>query len=753
MNLKIKKSYLVPAVIFAFVLMSVIILGSDTAYAASGGETKLYKAAFSYKTYLCDNTTESLHSSGSGVTSCTADSSEYGTSDICFDIYGSSYKGEGTLNGGYLNSSSVHVIANTGWSTSSIKLVNQAGTVIKTGTVSLSAAVDDGEYRVIYEGTGQGWLVNQREYKHYKIVCEFSFGVDTVSPTVTGITTDLTYVNGSVTVGAEDGLSGISALYMKNPQSSAFTKVTAPYTVSKEDQNGKYTFYSEDMAGNRSQDYVVFLDTEKPKIKVKKNGYETSDIYVPRGISVSVTDNGETDTVYISENGSEYRVFSGSLSENTELKFKATDKAGNVSDERTVYIDTEAPQGKILNGEGKELNGAFISTQSGIKYMAEDTGSGLKKRMMKAPGSSSYREYNGFIQFDEGEYNFYSEDNAGNRSAEMTVTVDNTKPSVKAFAGENEMNGKYSSASYIKFYAEDTGGIESVNLTVDGIKTEYTPMAQLKEEGRYTFYAVDKAGNKSASVTVILDRTAPSGDIFAGGIYTDSGISNKESFFVSVYDTCSEVKSILVSKDKGEYVNYENQSVIYDEGYYAFIFTDNAGNESEILYYILDRTAPDVTLYDDNGYEIDLYSSTNVQFSCQDNFGVSGTYIKSQSDLSYRNYMLGEELKDGHYYFYSEDMAGNVSDIKEAVIDTFKPTLSVYSGDTNVNGVNFVNNTIRVYGYDENTISIFVLLPGEKEYIAYNEGNILSMEGTYSFKASDAASNVSDILTITIDKT
>ena len=72
--------------------------------------------------------------------------------------------------------------------------------------------------------------------------------------------------------------------------------------------------------------------------------------------------------------------------------FRATDGAGNISEEYRVYYDTTNPLGAVFDSATAKGSGS-ITNKSYIKYKASDSGSGIDRVYVKKPGSSSFVSY------------------------------------------------------------------------------------------------------------------------------------------------------------------------------------------------------------------------------------------------------------------------------------------------------------------------------------------------------------------------
>ena len=121
--------------------------------------------------------------------------------------------------------------------------------------------------------------------------------------------------------------------------------------------------------------------------------------------------------------------------------------------------------------------------------------------------------------FENGKYEFYAVDVAGNIGTTLTITLDNIAPAAAIMTASGEgVSGTTSNSAYVTFSATDaTSGIAAlyVRLPDKATFSEYAG-ERLTDEGVYSFYAVDVAGNRSEEIGITLDRTAPVGKITSG---------------------------------------------------------------------------------------------------------------------------------------------------------------------------------------------------------------------------------------------
>lgn len=212
------------------------------------------------------------------------------------------------------------------------------------------------------------------------------------------------------------------------------------------------------------------------------------------------------------------------------------------------------------------------------------------------PGSSSYSAYASGTQLaTEGTYSFYSKDKSGNQSTTVTITLDKTKPTGTLYGGANVVqSGNSTNAAYIKFVPYDAIGLSSAYVKKPGAGTfvSYTSGTQLTDEGTYSFYAVDKAGNTSETYTITLNRQIPEAQLYADNEAIPSGgYTNAEHIRFESAGEC------FVKLPDGEYfIEYVSGVEYYKPGEYTFYAQTESGTLTEHYTVVIDRTQKQLTI-------------------------------------------------------------------------------------------------------------------------------------------------------------
>ncbi|MBO5480272.1 MAG: hypothetical protein J6A63_03685, partial [Clostridia bacterium] len=319
-------------------------------------------------------------------------------------------------------------------------------------------------------------------------------------------------------------------------------------------------------------------------------------------------------------------------------------------------------------------SGAY--TNQFIKYSATDTG-GIYQLQYKKPGATSWATYTAnTLVSGTGWHTFRAVDKAGNISAESTVYYDAISPTGMLYGGTSvKSSGSYTNAEYVKYVASDSAsGISAcyVKMPNSSYFTSYTSGSQLTAEGTYQFYCVDKSQNQSSTVSITLDKTKPTGTLYAGTSVVASGSSTNAAYIKFIPYDAIGVKSIYVKKPGAStYVSYTSGTQFTTEGTYSFYCQDSV-NTSDTYTITLDRQIPSAQLYVDE-QPIDNNSYTNgghIKFECEET-----CYVMLPDTDTFVAYSSGAEFyKPGKYVFYGVSEAGNNTGLYTLIIDrTIKP--------------------------------------------------------------------------------
>lgn len=553
--------------------LSSLFASGTTAYAAAVTTPK-YAIPITYSTWYSSNGGKSTTGSGTS-TSFSARIGQFTSSTYSVSLYGSGSSGTATWDG-CIKSSTVTIVLTSSSGTPTVSVTDSSGKGVGSGTKTITlTGLADGKYTASFSASG-GWLVNARQYDSAGFNAYFTFTVDSNAPTISGAATSSTgkYTNSSTYVSASDSVSGVSALYVKAPNSSSYSSVGTSTTISNTATNGLYYFYAKDKAGNTSKTYYLYLDTVKPEGTIKgMTGTTYIGKYINQTFSYTATDSGSGISYlqYKKPGSSSWATYTDgytipSTFTNGTYQFRAVDKAGNISATRSVTLDTTQPTMTIYSGTTSVSSG-YKSTAQYIKATASDSGSGVKTIYVKMPNATSYTEYTSGTQLTaDGAYSFYCIDNAGNTSQTYTISKDCTKPTLTSSVGgfgKTLKDGFTVTASDnfsgVTLYYKTPNASSFVASTVSSVMFSKTAV-----NGTYAFYAVDGFGNKSDTYYMYMSIDAPEATI----------IKSDNSHKVCVIWTATGCSATLNGK------SYTSGTWIEQEGEYTFIITNDANRSS-----------------------------------------------------------------------------------------------------------------------------------------------------------------------------
>lgn len=569
------------------------------------------------------------------------------------------------------------------------------------------------------------------------------------------------YTNKPVKYTATD-TGGVSYCQVKNPGSSTWSTYTAGTALSA--SHGWYTFRSVDKAGNTSSEYKVYYDSTAPTgtlyggTTTKSSGGYTNASYVKYVASDS---HSGVKACYVKKPGStSYVAYTSGTQLTAEgtYYFYCVDNSGNQSTTVSITLDKTVPTGTLYGGTSTKSSGSYTNA-SYVKYTASDSLSGVNACYVKMPGASSYTSYSSGTQLaTQGTYYFYCVDKAGNSSSVVSITLDTTKPTGTLYGGTSSISsGTHTKASYVKYVPSDNIALNAIYVKKPGSSSyvAYTSGTQLTDQGVYSFYCTDKAGNTSATVTVTLDRTAPVGTVYGGTTSKTSGSYTNASYvkYTATDSLSSAITYYVKMPGATSYTTYASGTQLATEGTYSFYSVDKAGNQSSVSTITLDVTKPTGKLY--GGSTLlssgDSTNASSVKFVPSDNIALNTIFVKAPGATSYAAYTSGKELTaEGVYSFYAVDKAGNQSATYTVTVNRQIPSAQLYVDDKAVGNGTYTNGDYIKFVCGE---TCYVKAPGSTSFTAYTSGAELNKSGKYVFYGEDEAGNSTGEYTIVIDRT
>ncbi len=608
-----------------------------------------------------------------------------------------------------------------------------------------SGSLSSGEYELTYVGNYKANLFAVRRTFTYK----YRFEVDKATPTYTlkagGSTISSgSYTNKQIVYTASD--KNFDAIRYKRPSSSTYnTTYATSYTVPATDaNNGKWYFYARDDMENTSSTVNIYLDTVKPVGKVTSNGTTIANGgYTNKPFYYTAADTGGVSKYEIKKAGSSswtsYASGTSVSGTNGWYYFRATDKAGNVSDEYKICYDTAIPSVSLYSGTTSVASG-YYSNADYVKFTASDSVSGISYAYVKIPGNSYYSIYTSGSQLTaEGTYTFYAKDKSGNSSAYYTITLDKTKPAGTLYAGTNTVkSGTYTNASYIKFVPSDNvSGVSATYVKKPGSASyvSYTSGTLLTAVGAYSFYTRDRSGNQSDTYTITIDRSIPAAQLYADGkpVSNDSYTNAGHIKFTSA-DT--NLKGIYV-KQPGSvmFTAYTSGTEFYKPGRYVFYAEDSAGLSTGEYTIVIDRTNKPLTFNN----VTDGITSGNVTVTWTD--GDANVFAPVESvtinGVPYAKGAVIHTIDTGAYHVICTDAAGNVwtGDFTATTVNVPTQTLQQeYWEATDKDG--------NAYSFENYDNAFAFACEREKGYVRTGEWNNAAWDTGIPMDEKDAANAV-----------
>ncbi len=524
---------------------------------------------------------------------------------------------------------------------------------------------------------------------------------------------------------------------------------TLPVTLT---ENGMVLFRGIDGAGNVSEitSYTVdYIDqgapvapTASPSITgpTNQNGVVTgvfSEDSVVREYSV---DNGTTWTTYAEPI---------TFTDNGKGSFRAADAAGNMSDVTSYtvdYIDREAPEAPIVTPDITDLTNQDV-------HLSVEFSEDSVVREYSVDNGKTWKPYTEPVAVTAiSMVNFRGTDAAGNSAQVnyMVMNIDKTPPKKPTVAADiTELTNsdvtltvEYSFDSTLGEYSLD-GGKTWLTYDAPGI-VRWTLAVTVAENGTVLFRGIDGAGNPSeiTSYTVNnIDKVPPEAPTASPNI---TAPTNQDVIVAGVFSEDSVVKEY--SLDGKTWEAYSQPITFKDNGTVYFRAADALGNMSEVSSYTvdcIDRIAPVITLTGDT--ETPLQSSTisavsdggmPIYYSTDEQ-----TWIPYESEIAVTG--------NGVYYFKTTDEAGNTgtAQIQFDNIDTVAPDAPVAVRSITES----TNQPVEVAATFSDDSVVKEYSTDGANWKEYTQPLTFTQNAVVSFRGVDAAGNVSEVTTCTVD--
>ena len=411
-------------------------------------------------------------------------------------------------------------------------------------------------------------------------------------------------------------------------------------------EEGVYEVYAIDLLKNKTETTRFRCDNTNPKVKIKVNGVETNKQYANGVLSFDAEDNIGIDSIlyWTVENDLKKKYEKGIIetpTKSTKICVQAIDKAGNKSEIKEITIDKTIPQIRTY-ADGREFNGEYTKASNITFEIIEDVG--ILEIVTKRNGD----KFSGSIRNIEenGKYEIYVIDLAGNKSETRTITIDNEKPTIGIIGERQPKNGVLKTNADVIFDVNDNlDELPSVFIRKDyGTFTQITQRAVI-EDGEYELYAEDKCGNKSDILKINRITKKPIVDLLVDGKSFKGEYSNSTDIrFVANISTQK-----YISENDHSWTHYSD-GMFLAEGKYRFKAVDDVGNESLEKVICVDR----------HGIEIVTEEIVSAPFRVEMENAKGSPLAKITVNGSEYNGEIINPIYEGIYEVKSFDKAGNI---------------------------------------------------------------------------------------------
>ena len=521
-------------------------------------------------------------------------------------------------------------------------------------------------------------------------------------------------------------------------------------------QEATYHIYAYDKAGNEA-DLWVAIDNENPTVTVSGigvDGYYRSKVTIQAFdkflTSVKVNEDTVDRSSFTSDGRNENFSYETTVSEEGTYTVTATDKYGHSSTEYTFVIDKTMP---VVQGA---VDGGLYNTPVTLTVIEEN----LQNAEYQKDGGDWVSFESGTVLDQDGTYFVRVTDKADNEKAELTFTIDQTDPVVKAAnilvdGDVNEQIEFYATTgdtiySYVRF-SEELKQNPKFYLVNNGTEYEVSDVTVTgpNDNGEYTY---------SIRYTITEDNTMTDGQIEM----KVTGISDKAG------NTIDDI-----TKPTNGHIVYLDRVAPEKTWLYVLNVTDENNRQlignGQTLRVELNTTEELAELP-----VLTIGNSQSVEFRYRGSFDYGYIYVADlKIDQTIANLIDNEVIP--FTVTNIVDKAGNVietvqldnddvtytSNYGQVTFDGVAPEINV----TTLNDEGYSNDqTLHVSVVDRNQMTIVITnaagevvktdgcVQGSDGYrSAYDLTNEISVDGTYTVIATDAVGNKSTT-TFTVDR-
>jgi hypothetical protein len=296
--------------------------------------------------------------------------------------------------------------------------------------------------------------------------------------------------------------------------------------------------------------------------------------------------------------------------------------------------------GKYINSNAVNLSINSSISQGTLKVTnssGTEVGSGNKTLTLSGLADDTYSVA---VYFGGGVWTVNSRSGKSvSTSGTSSFIVDSTAPTITG--GSTSTTGKYTNSAFTISATDSGSGVKALYYKLPGSSTWSTDSSSSKTisagstNGLYSFYAVDNAGNASATYYVNYDNTAPT----LSCTQTFSG-TTANSFTVSAKDNINTFTLYYKTPKMSSYAAAGGSSYTVDitepDGKYYFYAVDKLGNTSETKWVELKIPAPTATiLKDDSNNRYSITWNDGSSGLLNGSSYASGTWITQENNYTF----------------------------------------------------------------------------------------------------------------------
>jgi len=441
----------------------------------------------------------------------------------------------------------------------------------------------------------------------------------------------------------------------------------------------------------------------------------------------------DANTYTVTLNGEAYDLGT-ELAKDGEYELVVVDAAFNETKIKFTY-DTTAP---VLSVKSDSVGTDDVYSKVNFK-LSDNVGLAkviINDKEYKRTGKWNDLNFQNVNNYVEGENKVVLIDKAGNET-KFKFVLDTTAPIITLYEkGIKVEAGKYYTST-LKATIEDKNEYKAILKDHSGNEVDYISGSNITKRANYTLVVIDKAGNKS-EITFAIDKDYPL-------VYLNGSKNEKVNKNVKYYNKDVEIKISDLNLDKvvftkdGKEIQFNNNSVITEEGNYVLLAIDKANHKTQVNF-IIDKTMPVISVKSDFVGIDGVYSKVNFKLS--DNVGLSKAIVNGKEykrtgkwgDLNFQNV---SNYVEGENKVVLVDVAGNETELK-FILDTTAPiydSLRIVGGThSSSDNTYYAKDTDKVYVYvafNEKLATVPTLKISGKEYAMKNVYN--APNGKYQY--------------------